>query len=180
MYPLISGETAFEPVASFSESTIWLFDTLLDLRLAERRWVSICPDSPAPVIEMTLKIMKGVCHKDDLVFTLRNKASTLLVLLCSEMISSSDNLVTLHLTKPDVQRTYCVALLAIAQAAIQDSSVARLATSKLVNELLLQLPSIPEETDTWVCDTRLNPPPTLIVIRGRSKLLERSLLNRHK
>lgn len=170
MYPLISGETAFESVPSFSESSLWLFDTFLDLRLAERRWQSLFPDSPTLVIEMTLKIIRAVCHKGDPVFTLRNKACSLLVLLCGEMIPNPDSLITLHLTKPDVQRTYCVALLTIAQAAIRDFSMARLTASRLVNQLWLHFPSIPEETDTWVCENEADPMLALIMLRGQLKL----------
>ncbi|CAM1502082.1 Fc.00g040660.m01.CDS01 [Cosmosporella sp. VM-42] len=149
MYPLISGEAAIEALASYSENSLWLVDTLLDIRGSQRRWIAVSPLSPVSVIEMTLRLIKGLSKKKNAVFALRDKAIALLVILCGEIASSSNGLVTLQLSPQEDQRTYCAALLMVAQVSMHESSISRLAGSKLMNELVLQSLSIPEHTDIW-------------------------------
>jgi serine/threonine-protein kinase ATR len=81
---------------------------------------------------------------------LLSKAVTLLILLCSDMVSHPEESPVLVTADPDVQRTYCIALAIVSRAAIHDRSIGRLAASKLVDEPLVLFPALAEDSDVWV------------------------------
>lgn len=152
-YPLLSQDSAFSYVASLSENGPWLLDAWLDLRNAQKRWDTAFQSSPMPVLEMTLDLIKARPGEITSASPLRQKAYTLVVLLCSEMASTPKDLIKTDPTGDGSRLTYCMALIAVAQASLQSRSIGRLAASKLVDELILlssQYPAVAEETDVWV------------------------------
>ncbi|KAF4984272.1 hypothetical protein FZEAL_484 [Fusarium zealandicum] len=151
-YPIVSGDAAFDTITSFSENVVWLIDVLMDLRSVQRRCDSTFAVSSLHVIQMTIQIVRALSKKKGITTSLRRKAITVLILLCGEMASSPDASPMLDSTDNETRRTYCVALVAIAKASVDDKHIGRLAISKLVNESSLLFPAMPEETDVWVRD----------------------------
>lgn len=152
-YPFVSQESSFLFNASFAQNGPWLMDTWLDLRHVQKRWEESMPESPVPLIETALDVAKCPIVDTELVAPMKNKSYALLVLLCSELISSPEELVRIGSEGDRVRVIYCKALIAIAAAAIQIYAVGRLAASKLVQELALlssQHSAIGEGTDLWV------------------------------
>lgn len=152
-YPLVSQDSSFSCVAALSQNGPWLMDTWLDLRYAQKRWDANIQSSPIPLIETALGVAKCPVVDADLASSLKSKANALLVLLCSEMISSPNELVRPDAEGEQSRLTYCKALVAISEASIQSYAIGRLAASRLVQELTLlssQYTAIGEDTDVWV------------------------------
>lgn len=150
MHSLISEELAFDSIATFSESSSWLLDTLHDLRLIQRKWTSVSPDSPVLIIEMILKVFKAISKSKDAKWAFRSKAAAHLVFLCAEMTQGPEDLITLQTMRPEDQHILSMALLAISQVSIDNAGIARLAYSKLVRQLVDQCITITEQSDIWV------------------------------
>lgn len=153
-YPLISGDSAFHSIVSFTECGIWLLDALIDVRTFRKRWSTVISNSSIHTIEMILSVVQAFSEKPTTSSAFQRKAITLLILLCSEMISNPDESPAQDTAEPEAQRTYCVALATIAKAALQDRSLSRLAASKLVDEPLLLCPALTENSDLWVSHLR--------------------------
>ena len=152
-YPLISQDFIFSGVVSFTDVRPWLLDSLLDLRHVQKRWDSTFPTSPIPLIELVLDVVRNFDGGTFVTMDHQNKACSLLVLLCGEMISNPESLVSTDRVGRETQHTYCLALVSIAKASLDTASTGRLAASKLINELSLlstQYPSVGPETDVWV------------------------------
>ncbi|KAH8677021.1 hypothetical protein BGZ61DRAFT_520585 [Ilyonectria robusta] len=148
-YPLISGDYAFHNIVSFTECGIWLLDALIDVRTIRKRWNKVIPNSSLRTIETILSVVQAFSEKPTTSSAFKRKAITLLILLCSEMISNPEESPAEDTAEPEAQRTYCVALTTIAKASIQDRSLSRLAASKLVDEPLLLCPTLSEDSDLW-------------------------------
>src|SRR5262249_44862575 len=118
-YPFVSQESSFLFNASFAQNGPWLMDTWLDLRHVQKRWEESMPESPVPLIETALDVAKCPIVDTELVAPMKNKSYALLVLLCSELISSPEELVRIGSEGDRVRVIYCKALIAIAAAAIQ-------------------------------------------------------------
>lgn len=155
-YPLVSGEGAFHTIASFSECAIWLLDTLVDVRNFQRRWSTVIPDSSVRIIKLVLSVVHALSENTTTSSAVQSKAITLLILLCSETISSPDGSPAQENADPDAQRIYCVALATIAKSSIRDRTLSRLAASKLVDEPLLLYPALAEDSDLWVSQSAHN------------------------
>lgn len=149
-YPLISGDDAFHNIVSFTECGIWLLDALIDVRTIWKRWSKVIPNSSSRTIETILSVVQAFSEKPTTSSAFKRKAITLLILLCSEMISNPEESPAEDTAEPEAQRTYCIALATIAKASIQDRSLSRLAASKLVDEPLLLCPTLSEDSDLWV------------------------------
>ncbi|OAA55659.1 hypothetical protein ISF_07764 [Cordyceps fumosorosea ARSEF 2679] len=170
-YPLTCRDPAFASVAPMSEIGPWLLDAWLDLWSAQKRLPGDEKKSPLPLIEMAVDVAKASATAEHaVVAATRNKACTTLVLLCSEMVAAPEELAESDDAGAAARASYCLALVAIAQAALQSPTIGRLAASKLVNELSLlpaQYPALGEETDVWRCAlllrevVNLEPPQTL-------------------
>ncbi|EGX95160.1 phosphatidylinositol 3- and 4-kinase, putative [Cordyceps militaris CM01] len=153
-YPLVCPDAAFAAIAPMSETGLWLLDAWLDLWSAQKRLDSGEKKSPLPLINMAVDVAKAANGDHAVATATRNKACTTLVLLCSEMAAAPDELAEADDAGGASRASYCLALVAIAQAALQSPTIGRLAASKLVNELSLlpsQYPVLGEETDIWRC-----------------------------
>jgi serine/threonine-protein kinase ATR len=152
-YPLTSQETALAPFSPTLEIGPWLLDAWLDLRSVQKRLDTTSKSSPLPLIDMAVDFIK-TCQGDSVsVIAVRNKAYTTLVLLCSEMVASPDELTLSDAAGDKARLSYSIALVIVSQAALQSSAIARLAASKLVQELTLlsaQYPVLEEGSDLWV------------------------------
>lgn len=152
-YPLTSQDVVSTCCVSMFENGPWLMDAFLDLRFVQKRWDLSYQSSPIPLIEIILDMKKDLDEKNGLVPSIRDKAGVVLVLLCSEMVSSPGDLILMDSAGEKTRLSYCLALIAITKISRQSYSVARLAASKLVKELTLlssQFPAIGEGTDIWV------------------------------
>lgn len=152
-YPLLSQDSTFRYLLSWSENKFWLLDVLLDLRHVQKRWELSCNTRPMALIGKVLEIAHGTLRSDEADKALRNKAFTLLVLLCGDMVTSPGELILDDDAGLHARVTYCKALAAIAKASLWHRAIGRLAESKLVNELVLlssQYAAIGEGTDVWV------------------------------
>ncbi|PMB68395.1 hypothetical protein BM221_004972 [Beauveria bassiana] len=152
-YPLICQDSAFFSIAPMSEIGPWLLDSWLDLWSAQKRLEGDEKRSPLPLIGMAVDVAKAAKGDHAVATATKNKACTTLVLLCSEMVSAPEELAKADAGGDAARANYCLALVAIAQAALQLPTVSRLVASKLVNELSLlpaQYPALGEETDVWV------------------------------
>ncbi|ODA83274.1 hypothetical protein RJ55_01786 [Drechmeria coniospora] len=152
-YPITSQDPSFSCISSFLQNGPWLMDTWLDLRHVQKRWDTSMHSSPIPLIETALEVVKCSPADEDCSST-RNKANALLVLLCSEMVSSPVELIRLDPSGEEARLTCCKALVAISVASIQSYAIGRLAAPKLIQELTLlssQYSAIGEDTDIWKC-----------------------------
>lgn len=152
-YPLVSNDPGFSLVEPWSENSNWLLDTIMDLRLVQKRWEASFPSQPLLIIELIQDILNGTSDKEESAIFKRNKAYTLLILVCSDMIASPGQLIFIDTSGDNARMTFCRALIAICQASVRNRSIARLAESRLVNELALlstQYPAVGENTDIWV------------------------------
>lgn len=66
---------------------------------------------------------------------LRDKSRVLLVLCCSDLAASSDELLSTEVTGQQARRTYCKALIALMEACETSESIRRMIVFKLVDEL---------------------------------------------
>ncbi|KAH0495668.1 hypothetical protein TgHK011_009203 [Trichoderma gracile] len=151
-HPLISPDPAFSNSVSLLENGPWLIDAYLDLRHVQKRLELPSQSTPLPLVELTMDIIKSSISSDSPNASLIEKSCALLILLCSEMISPPDELVQPTSAGDQARSTYCMALVAIAQASLKSYSIGRFAASKLVQELLLlssQYATIGEGTDVW-------------------------------
>ncbi|KAI5464134.1 hypothetical protein BGZ63DRAFT_349688 [Mariannaea sp. PMI_226] len=148
-YPVVSSDPAFRTVSCFSESTIWLLDTLIDMRAQQEGRGLVFADSSLRTISMALRVVQAFSMNQSTPCLVFRKAVTLLILLCNEMVSSPEESPVLITTESESQRIYCVAIVTICQAIIKDRSLSRLAASKLVDEPLVLFPSWTEDSDTW-------------------------------
>lgn len=149
----VSQDPAFSTVAPWSENGPWLLDALLDLRLVQRRWEMAISTRPRPLIEMTLDFIGNTNSKEEASLSLRDKAYTLLILICGDMIINPGDLILAETSGETGRLLFCKALLTIVQAAVQSRVIGRLAETKLVNELALlsaQYSAVGENTDVWV------------------------------
>lgn len=152
-YSFISQDSLLSCTTSLSQNGPLMMDSWLDLRLVQRRWDASAQSSPVALVETSLNVAKCTMANADLPSSLKSKANTLLVLLCSEMISCPGTLVDADPAGEQSRVTFCKALVAISEASMQSYAIGRLASSKLVQELALlstQYPSIGEDTDVWV------------------------------
>ncbi|KAH8711053.1 Protein kinase rad3 [Beauveria bassiana] len=157
-YPLICQDSAFSSIAPMSEIGPWLLDSWLDLWSAQKRLEGDEKRSPLPLIGMAVDVAKATKGDHAVATATKNKVCTTLVLLCSEMVSAPEELAKADAGGDAARASYCLALVAIAQAALQLPTVSRLVASKLVNELSLlpaQYPALGEETDVWRCGVLL-------------------------
>ncbi|GAB0136223.1 hypothetical protein EsDP_00004534 [Epichloe bromicola] len=92
-YPIMSHDSTFSSMAVLSQTTTWLLDAWLDIRNTQKRWHSTNPSSPIPIIEMVLEISRGIEKDNDLSSKFKNKSHALLILLCTEMVFSPEDLV---------------------------------------------------------------------------------------
>lgn len=151
-HPLVSPDPAFSNSVSLLENGPWLIDAYLDLRHVQKRWELPSQGTPLPLVELTMDIIKSSISSDSPNALLVEKSCALLILLCSEMISPPDELVQPTSAGDQARSTYCMALVAIAQASQKSYSIGRFAASKLVQELILlssQYSTIGEDTDVW-------------------------------
>lgn len=152
-YPLISTDPAFNSILPWSENTSWLLDALMDLRLVQKRWEASSLSKPIFIVDLIQDILTGVSNSEEAALFPRDKAYTLLILVCSDLIASPGELVLIDASGDGARLSYCKALVAITQASLQNKTIARLAESRLVNELALlssQYPAVGENTDVWV------------------------------
>lgn len=149
-YPLLSLEPVFRTVTLFSEHTIWLLDTLVDIRALRWQGGVASSTSPLRAIEMAMGVFDSLFRVETTPSALLSKAATLLIMLCSEMASHLEESPLLATADLEAQRTYCLALIMVSKAAIHDRSIARLAASKLVEEPLVLFPTRVEDSDVWV------------------------------
>ncbi len=153
-YPLICQDAAFSSIAPMPEIGPWLLDAWLDLWSAQKRLEGgEGKSSPLPLINMAVDVAKAAKGDHAVAVVTKNKACTTLVLLCSEMVAAPEELAEPDAGGEAARASYCLALVAIAQAALQSPTTGRLAASKLVNELSLlpaQYPALGEDTDVWV------------------------------
>ena len=140
-------------MASLSQNAPWLLDTLLDIHSVQKRWVLTESSSSLSIIETVLDISSGLDTSSDIALTLKIKSHALVVLLCSDLVSSPQALLQSDDSGDRARRIYCRALLTISRAASGSYSTGRMAASKLVQELTLlssQYSSIGEGSDIWV------------------------------
>lgn len=150
----MSHDSTFSSMAVFTQTTTWLLDAWLDMRNTQKRWHSADPSSPIPIIEMILEISRGIEKDKDLSSKFKNKSHALLILLCTEMVFSPEDLVQNSDANKGARRVYCQALLELSGAALESYSIARMSASKLLQEISLlssQHPTIADGTDVWVC-----------------------------
>lgn len=150
---MISQDPAFQYVISLFENGPWLLDAWLDLRNAQKRWDTGFQSSPVPILNMTLDLIKTTPADVTVITPLNQKAYTLVILLCSEMVSNPENLILPDSSGVEARLTCCMALIVAAQASLISRAIGRLAGSKLVEELSLlssQHTAVGEETDIWV------------------------------
>lgn len=152
-YPIVSGDPTFYSIMPWSENATWLLDALMDLRLVQKRWEASSLSQPILVINLMQDILTGVSDWEEGALFPRDKAYALLILICSDLIASPGELVLIDASGDGARLSYCKALVAITQSSLQNKTVARLAESRLVNELALlssQYPAVGENTDIWV------------------------------
>lgn len=153
-YPLMCQDSAFSSIAPMAEIGPWLLDSWLDLWSAQKRLEGSDKKSPLPLIGMAVEVAKAAKGDHAVAVAMKNKACTTLVLLCSEMVSAPDELAESDENGDAARSSYCLALVAIAQAALRSPTIGRLAASKLVNELSLlpaQYPVLGEDSDVSRC-----------------------------
>ncbi|KAH7316595.1 hypothetical protein B0I35DRAFT_354216 [Stachybotrys elegans] len=158
-YPFTSQDPSIACIVSLSENGPWLMDTWLHLRHVQKRLDLTSQCSAIALITITLDIVKATALNDETAGPLREKACTLLVLLCNEMVSTPGDLVSDDSNGEAARLTYCMAIIAISQASLRARSVGRLAMSKLVEELGLLTsgnPAVGPDTDTWRCTLLLS------------------------
>ena len=152
-YPLISSDPTFYTIMPLSENATWLLDALTDLRFVQKRWEASSLSRPFFIINLIQDILTGVSGWGDASLFPRDKAYTLLILMCSDLIAAPGELVLVDASGDGARLSYCKALVAIAQSSLQNKTIARLAESRLVNELSLlstQYPAVGDDTDVWV------------------------------
>lgn len=130
-------------------------DTLLDMQGLERRWDMAFPAHPFRILEMALQIEEALLDKRDKNYFLHKKAIILLVLLCSELALGPANGLLGQLADFLPQRPFWRAFIAITREAGRDRSVARLASSKLIDDPLLIYHYAQNDTDVQVGYVRL-------------------------
>jgi serine/threonine-protein kinase ATR len=140
-------------MSSISETGLWLLDTWLDLRSVQRRWDPLVKSSPSSTITLVLDLLKALVADGKPANGIKEKAGTVLVLLCNEMIMSPDDFVSPESIGADARHTYCLAVVHITKLSIESRVISRLAASKLVNELIplaSEWPAIGPDSDVWV------------------------------
>ncbi|KAG6038217.1 hypothetical protein E4U41_004433 [Claviceps citrina] len=156
-YPTVCQDSTSCSMAVFPPATSWLLDAWLDLRNAQKRWHVADCSSSIPIIEVVLEMTRGMEKDHDLASKFKNKSHTLLILLCTEMVAFSEELVQSSDESEKARRVYCQALLAIAGAALESYTIGRMAASKLLQEISLlssQHPIIGDGTDLWASEIR--------------------------
>jgi serine/threonine-protein kinase ATR len=152
-YPSISQDSVFSGIVSFEDSKPWLLDSLLDLRYVQKRWDSILRVSPNLIMQLVLDITERFECGNSAFVDCQRKSYALLVLLCSELISDPNRLVSADSAGEELRSVFCLALVAITKACLEYPSIGRLAASKLMDELSLlsrQHLAIGTDTDVWV------------------------------
>lgn len=110
--------------------------------------------SPVSLIEMALEIIHASEEGNDLPQSLRGKLYAALVLLCSEQVSSPEELVSLGEAGENARLFLSLSLLAIAKEASLSYAIGRLAAARMLRELgLLSMQNdvVGEQTDVWRC-----------------------------
>lgn len=153
-YPIISSDAVFCTSVPWLENASWLLDALVDVRLVQKRWGSeLALEQPDYVLKLVQQLLSRSNYTSKAGLFPRDKAHALLILLCSDMIANPGELVLVDSTGDDARFVFCKALLTLTQASIKNKTVARLAESRLVNELALlsaHYPALEEQSDVWV------------------------------
>ena len=152
-YAIVSSDPTFYSMMPWAENVSWLLDALMDLRLVQKRWEASSLSQPIFIINLIQDILTGVSDREEAALFPKDKAYVLLILMCSDLIASPRELVLIDASGDGARLSYCKALVAITQSSLQDKAIARLAESRLVNELALlssQYPAVGENTDVWV------------------------------
>lgn len=136
-YPLTSLDTTFSSMVAWSQAAPWLLDSWLDLHNVQKRWEAVSSHSPIPLVEIVLEVSTGLEIAAELTSNFSNKANVLLVLLCSEIVASPQELLESGDASDKARLVYCQALIALCKASLRSYSVGRMAASKLVQELAL-------------------------------------------
>lgn len=135
------------------ENGLALLDIWLDLRQAQRRWEPLKPCSPIPLIELALDVIKAADERDDTAHAIEGKIWTTLILLCSELVASTDDLTQVGEDGDNARLSFSIALVYISKASMASHSTCRLAASKIARELaVLAVHStvLVEGSDLWV------------------------------
>ncbi|KFA47821.1 hypothetical protein S40293_06413 [Stachybotrys chartarum IBT 40293] len=158
-YPFVSQEPALTCMVSLSENGPWLLDTWLRLREVQRRWDSTTSEAIVPMTATIVEIFKASSSQVVETVSLHRKACTLLVLLCSEMLSLLQDMVAQDADGDSARYTYCNAIMAITWSCLESRPIGRLAISKLVEKLALLSsghPIVGPNTDPWRCTMLLS------------------------
>lgn len=152
-YSLISFDRAFSYFVSWDETGPWLLDVLLDIFPLLKRWEQVDKGQPASLIELTIDILGSLTENSRISKDLRTKAYTILIFACNDMLIHPPELLFEEEAGQALRLFYCKALLFVARGTLEDRVVARLAESKIVNELAIlpvTHPAKGEDTDLAV------------------------------
>ena len=130
----------------------------MDLRSVQRRWDETIKSSPVPLVETALEIITASYEGPGISSAVRGKVYAALILLCSELVSSADELTRSDEHGEHVRLCLCFSLLAITKEAAESYAIGRLAASRMLRELTLlslQNSNVGEQTDVWRCASLL-------------------------
>lgn len=150
--PLIRHFQESDIISAFQEYIPWLLDAYLRLHEIQMRWHSLFPSVLPLLLQNTLQFLSVFEKANSIDTCIRQKAFTLLVLLCMEMSSQSlGKLISDGQESSDYQ-LLCTSLAKIAKACIHSRPISRLVTSQLIPvlEKLMIGNEDAEKTDLWV------------------------------
>jgi hypothetical protein len=130
---------------------VWLFDALLTLDPVLGRWHPMVPTSRIALIRRLLDVPVRNARAVDL--ALLRKGHTLLVLICGKVTTSPYELLDEEDEGREARQTYSIALVHLAEAALVDREIGRLASSQIVGQLetlSAEETALGPSTDIWV------------------------------
>ncbi|KAI1464606.1 uncharacterized protein F4812DRAFT_160831 [Daldinia caldariorum] len=152
--PLTSRYAEFDIISNFQEYIPWLFDAYLHLHGIQVQWHHIFPPVIPTLLRNTLQFYQTAETTNNFDACVREKASTLLVLLCMEMSSYSLDKLVINGQGSSEFQLLCRSLGKVAKACLHSEPTSRLATSQLIpvlEKLILGNEVIVSGTDLWKC-----------------------------
>lgn len=133
--PLIRHCQEFDTISAFQEHTPWLFDAYLRLHETQVRWQYMFPTLLPLFLRNMLQLLSVFEITDSIDICIRQKASTLLVLLCIETSGQPLGRVLNDGQENSDYQLLCMSLLKVAKACKHSKPISRLVASQLVPAL---------------------------------------------
>jgi hypothetical protein len=152
-YPLIAQEPSLCSMSTLRDHGPWLIDSWLHLRTVQKRWAHVASNPLAPFITMASELVGASDANTSELTSFQSKACIFLILLCNELVSTPLDLIRDDTTGDLARNAYCMAVMTISPLCARSQSISRLATTQLVEELLMlsmSHPIVGTGTDTWV------------------------------